>query len=284
MIRDYYQLAKPGIIYGNLVTTIAAFLYASAWYVSLPLFLATVAGIALVIGSGCVFNNYTDQALDRKMQRTKDRALAAGRISGPHALAYGAVLGLLGLSLLCRFVNLLTAGIALFGFVMYVGVYAVAKRRSPWGAVVGSIPGAVPIVVGYTAVMDRLDTQALLLFLVLALWQLPHFYAIAIRRQEDYAAAAIPVLPLRYGAHATVWHMLVSIVLFAVAAVGVFAYGVRSYAYLAAVLALSLWWLVVTLAALATPGDSRSARRVFFVSLFVLTGTCVVLALAPLLP
>src|ERR1700690_3354562 len=111
MLKKYYQLAKPGIVYGNVFTTIAAFLFASRWHFTLLLFAATVIGIALVIASACVFNNYRDRDIDRKMIRTKDRALVSGAISVKSALAYGAVLGCCGAVLLLVCVNILTAAV-----------------------------------------------------------------------------------------------------------------------------------------------------------------------------
>src|SRR5579872_2970145 len=182
--RDYYKLTKPGIVYGNVFTTIAAFLFAIRWrfesFQSIELFLATVFGISFVIGSACVFNNYLDRDIDKRMERTQKRALVTGAISTRSALMYGTILGLVGFILLGVFVNVLTALIALVGFIFYVILYGIAKRGSHWGAVVGSVSGAVPIVVGYTAVTNQLDLTALILFLVLVFWQMPHFYAIAI--------------------------------------------------------------------------------------------------------
>lgn len=190
----YYQLAKPGIVYGNVFVTLAAFLFAAGWHFSFPLFFATMVGLALVIASACVFNNYFDRDIDKKMQRTKTRALAAGKISNTSALMYGAVLGLVGISLLYFCVNTLTAGVALFGFVTYVFVYTPLKHRSSAALWVGAIAGATPPVVGYTAVTNRLDLVAFLLFLFLFLWQIPHFLAIAVYRFDEYKTAGVPLL------------------------------------------------------------------------------------------
>ncbi|MGH7175360.1 MAG: protoheme IX farnesyltransferase, partial [Minisyncoccia bacterium] len=170
MLRDYYELAKPGIVYGNAVTTLAAFLYASRWQFSVGLFLATMVGIMLVIGSACVFNNYLDRDIDAKMTRTKARALASGKIGGMSALTYASALGVLGLVLLYVYTNALTAVIALSGWILYVLVYTPAKRRTPFATLIGAVPGAVPIVVGYTAALGRFDLPAIVLFFSLVLW------------------------------------------------------------------------------------------------------------------
>ena len=193
-IKNYYNLAKPGIVYGNVFTTLAAFLFASRWHFSGVLFFATLVGIAFVIASACVFNNYFDREMDKKMPRTKSRALASGTIPALEALVYGAVLGLIGLYLLYAYTNALTAGIALFGFVVYVGMYTPLKPRSALALFVGAVAGAVPIVVGYTAVTNRFDLTAFVLFALLFIWQLPHFLGIAAYRFDEYSASGVPLL------------------------------------------------------------------------------------------
>lgn len=284
MFKAYYQLAKPGIVYGNVFTTLAAFLFASRWSFSWVLFFATVFGIGLVIASACVFNNYLDRDIDAKMARTKERALATGKISVVAALAYGTLLGFIGFALLYLFVNVLTADIAVFGFVMYVIVYGAAKRVGSWGALVGSISGAVPIVVGYTAVTDHLGLAAFFLFLILVLWQMPHFYAIALYRLNEYKAAGIPVLP---SVRSVKWTKLSSvgyIMLFVVATSLMTFSGFTGYVYLVVVLAFGLAWVSIGTRWLIIPSTDRQARKLFRFSLIVLVAFCVALALSPLLP
>ncbi|CAN5754544.1 heme o synthase [soil metagenome] len=282
--REYYRLAKPGIVYGNVFTTIAAFLFAAHLHVTIVLFAATIVGIGLVIASACVFNNCLDRDMDAKMERTARRALVTGVITMRSALVYGVLLGLVGFALLYIYVNTLTAGLALFGFALYVGPYTSLKRTSAWAAVIGAIPGAVPIVVGYTAVTDRLDGVAYILFIILALWQLPHFYAIAIRRLEEYSAAGIPVLPARKGIAATKMHIVASIVLYIVATSALFLYGYAGYTYLALTLVIGLAWLVQSIRGYRTLEPAKWARRLFLFSLIVLVSFCAILAVSPVLP
>ena len=284
MIRDYYQLTKPGIVYGNALTTLAAFLFASSWDFAPPLFFATMLGIMLVIASACVFNNYLDRYIDAKMARTKERALVTGVIKAKNALAYGTVLGLIGFALLYFFVNTLTAFLALFAFLMYVVVYGYAKRAGSWGTLVGSIPGAIPIVVGYTAVTNRLDLEALILILILVLWQMPHFYAIAIYRKDDYAGAHIPVLPLTKGIQRTKLSILSYIAVFTLATALLTALGYASYGYLLIIGVAGVVWFVRACVGFYTTDDDRWGRRVFKLSLVVLLAFCAALALAPFLP
>jgi protoheme IX farnesyltransferase len=288
MIKDYYKLAKPGIVYGNVFTTIAAFLFACGAHYSrfsLSLFLAAVFGIALVIASACVFNNYIDRDIDRKMKRTSNRALVTGKISVRNALTYGTVLGLLGLVLLLVCANLLTACIALFGFFSYVVLYGIAKRRSYWGALVGSIPGAVPIVVGYTAVANQLDVTALILFFVLVFWQMPHFYAIAIYRLDEYKEAGIPVLPVEKGIHTTKLHILLFIIAYLAATVALWSYGFAGYVYLASVSIFGAAWLWKGFHGFRIKDlteEAKWARKLFLFSLMVLVSFCVTIAIVPI--
>jgi protoheme IX farnesyltransferase len=240
-------------------------------------------GIALVMASGCVFNNYIDRDIDGKMARTKDRALITGRISGRTALAYGTVLGALGFGMLIAFTNVLTVAAAFVGFFFYVVTYSMwGKRRSTWGTFVGAIAGATPPVVGYTAASGRFDLAALILFIILVIWQMPHFYAIAIRRFGDYLAAGIPVLPVKRGIPATKIQMLVWIIAFVVFAPLLTVFGYTGATYFVVALAFGLTWLALAIKGFWTtgPGEDVSwARTMFFFSLatmVILFGTIAV--------
>ncbi len=181
-IKSYVLLVKPGIVMGNAITAAGGFALASNGFFYLPLFLATLVGLSLIVASGCAFNNYIDREADQKMTRTQNRPLATGSIPVRTAVTIAVILGLLGAFLLALFVNLLSLCIALIGFTVYVLFYSVLKYRTTHATLIGSIAGAVPPVVGYCAVTHHLDTGALLLFLMMALWQMPHFFAIAIYR------------------------------------------------------------------------------------------------------
>lgn len=192
MINAYYWLAKPGIVYGNALAAIAGFFFASATVIDWPLFLATLAGISLIMASACVFNNVYDSDIDARMERTKGRAIPAEKISPTHALIYGAVLGVLGIIALL-FTNLLAFTVALIGFVVYVFLYTPLKHKNPIALFVGAVAGATPPVVGYTAVTGELNASAVFLFLALFLWQIPHFLAISVFRYDEYKAAGVPL-------------------------------------------------------------------------------------------
>lgn len=310
MFKDYYSLTKSGLVYGNLMTVIGGFSLGAATAIRIAtgnaaavgsikftLLLATLVGISLVMASGCVFNNYIDRDIDAKMLRTKDRALVAERISKNHALIFGAILGLLGFFILAVYTNLLALFIAAFGFFAYVVLYSIwAKRRSIHGALVGSISGAVPPVVGYAAASGRLDMGAALLFTILVLWQMPHFYAIAIRRADEYAQAGIPVLPVKRGIRATKIAMLLYVLAFIFAASLLTVFGYAGLVYLAIVLIIGFAWLAFCLegmrnldadcngtSATVSDADKLWARKMFFFSLAVMISLFVTITIGALM-
>ncbi len=278
-IKAYYRLTKPGIIYGNLFTAAGGFLYGTILRVEIKLFILTMLGIALVMASGCVINNYFDRDIDAVMKRTKRRALVSGTISPRAALVYGGVLGISGLAVLAFFVNSLTALLGVIAFVSYAFVYTFAKRRTVHATLIGTFPGALPPVAGYTAATGRIDTSALLLFLILVSWQMTHFYAIAIFRIQDYRAVKIPVLPAVRGMAATKLQMTLYTVAFMVSVIGLAAYGYAGLLFLAIMVPLALWWLIIIVRGWHGEHHDAWARKVFLISLIILPTFSVALAL-----
>ena len=262
----------------------AGFLLASKWDTSFGLFAATIFGISLVIASACTANNYLDRDIDRKMARTKKRALASGAISGQVALAYAGVLGVAGFTILLTWTNFLAAAIAWIGYVVYVLAYGFAKRNTVYSTIIGSVPGAVPPVVGYTAFTDRFDTGAAILFLILVLWQMPHFYAIAIYRYDDYKAAGLPVLPVAKGFRTAKLNILFYVVGFCLAISALTAFAYSGYVYLALALGLGLSWLWRAWMGFKTRDDKRWARGFFVHSLIVISILSILIALGSVLP
>lgn len=285
MLKHYYRLAKPGIIYGNSITALAAFLYASRWHFAPQLLIATLAGLALVIGCAATLNNILDRDFDAHMNRTKDRALVTGEIGVRSAFLFAAIMGLTGVLLLTAYVNTLSAIIALLAVVIYALIYSPAKRYTHWSTVIGSFAGAVPVVVGYTAAINVLDERAFMLFLILMLWQMPHFYAIAIYRLEEYRAADIPTLPLKKGSRIAKIYILLYIVAFFAAEIAFFILGFGGFSYLALTSIATLAWLLKAVHGFdAGIDDAVWARSSFKTSLIVLVMFCLALTLAPLTP
>lgn len=285
MIKTYYTLTKPGIIYGNLLIATGGFLLASNGRIRASLLLAILVGTACIIASACVCNNYLDRIIDAKMSRTKKRALVQGLISTRSALLFATSLGLLGIVILAAFTNPVTLGIGLAAFLGYVVLYGLAKRRSVHGTLVGSLPGAASIVAGYSTVTGRLDLGALLLFLIMVTWQMPHFYAIALYRLKDYQTANLPVLPAIRGVAATKRQIVLYIVAFMATCSLLTSYGYAGYTFLAIMLLLGLRWLQ-----LGTQGfrpdaqDTPWARQMFFFSLIMLLTLAAMLSLNAWIP
>jgi protoheme IX farnesyltransferase len=192
MIRDFYRLAKPRMAYANALVASAAFVFASPAAFDWRAFLSMLAGLILVIGSACALNNVADRGMDARMERTKARALAAGRIRPGAALIYAAALFLAGAALLYM-ADTVALACAIAGFVAYVFVYTPLKPRTAFALYPGAVAGAVPMLVGYAAAAHRLDLYAWALFAFMFLWQIPHFLAIARYRYDEYAAAEVPL-------------------------------------------------------------------------------------------
>lgn len=274
MLKTYYMLTKPGIIAGNLLTTVAGFALAfqSGMHFNLLFFLETVIGLGFVIASACVSNNYIDRVADQKMSRTADRALAKGLIKERSALVYAVVLGVLGSITLLLSSNLLALGVALSGFFIYVGLYSLFKYHTTYATLIGSISGAVPPVVGYVALAGKLDLGALILFLVLVLWQMPHFYAISLFRLEDYRKANIPVLPLIKGNHVTKIHILLYVIAFIGSLLLLTTYSHLKTLYFYWAIAFGFGWLALSIWGFCTKDTTVWAKQMFVLSLVIILG------------
>ncbi|PHZ27656.1 protoheme IX farnesyltransferase [Yersinia sp. KBS0713] len=279
MIKQYLQVTKPGIIFGNLISVVGGFLLASKGVIDYPLFLATLFGVSLVVASGCVFNNYIDRDIDRIMERTKNRVLVKGLIDPKVSLIYASVLGIAGMLLLYVAANLLAMLLAVIGFVIYVGVYSLyMKRKSVYGTLIGSLSGAAPPVIGYCAVTGQFDMGALILLLIFSLWQMPHSYAIAIFRFKDYQAANIPVLPVIKGISVTKNHITLYILAFMVATLMLTLSGYAGYKYLVVAAAVSVWWLGMALRGYKATNDIVWARKLFVFSIIAITSLSVMMS------
>ncbi len=284
MLKQYYALTKPGIIYGNVMTTLAAFLFATHWHFGWVLFFSTMCGMVLIIASACVFNNYIDRDIDKKMTRTSNRALVTGTISGRSALTYATALGICGFAILMWLVNPLTAIVALVGFIIYVVLYGYAKRRSTLSTLIGSVCGASPIVVGYTGAIGHFDLAAFFLFLILVTWQMPHFFSIGIRRLDEYAAAGLLVLPVVKGVRTAKIHSVFYTVAYIIATSALTFFGYTGYVYLAVVLLFGIVWLAIALRGFSATNDIAWARKSFLFSLVVLLSFSAALSIGSVLP
>lgn len=214
-VINYYHLAKPGIVRGNALHVLAGALFASQMSVDWKLVLAVLIGTSLVIASGCVANNYLDRKIDARMKRTHDRPSVTGQISIVNGLVFAGLLLVSGFWLLATYTNLLVVSIGICAYVLYVFVYGWAKRHTVHSTLIGAIPGALPAMAGYVAVDGQLSVGAWLIFLLVVVWQMPHFYAISIFRRGEYESAKLPVLGVVKPFETVRQHMLAYMLMYA---------------------------------------------------------------------
>jgi protoheme IX farnesyltransferase len=204
LLADYIQMAKPRITVMVVITTFVGYAMASRSsglpvaesFADLMRLVAALAGTALSCMSASVFNQCVERHTDRLMPRTANRPLPAGRIALTPALVYGMTLGFCGLALLLSSTTALAAALSAFTIASYVLIYTPMKRMSHASTIVGAVPGALPPVIGAAAATGAVGIEAILLFAILFLWQLPHFLAIAWLYRDQYAAAGMPMLPV----------------------------------------------------------------------------------------
>jgi heme o synthase len=186
-VADFIELTKPRITLLVLITTLVGFYMGARDGLQLMLLFHTILGTAFVAGGASALNQYSERDLDARMLRTRNRPLPDGRLSPAEALRFSAVISIVGVVYLCLFVNLLTGLLGALTLSAYIFVYTPLKTRTTFCTLIGAIPGAMPPMMGWTAMRGEIDAVALALFAILFLWQMPHFFAIAWIFTEDYA-------------------------------------------------------------------------------------------------
>ena len=267
-IRDIVSLAKPRVTWMVLITTAAGLGLAGGADVSTML--VTLLGTALVVGSANTLNCWLERDIDRLMARTKHRPLPAGRLSPKVALWFGLSLGGVSVPLLTWAVNPVTGALAALALVSYVAVYTPLKQKTPAALLIGSVPGALPPLIGWTAATGKLEWAGIVLFGILFFWQLPHFIAIAIFRQEEYARAGFKVLPAVRGVRVAKVHAVVHSVFLLVVAVMLVPLKVAGSVYLVSALVLGAMMLIISLKGLSAQAGAAWARQLFAASLVYL--------------
>jgi protoheme IX farnesyltransferase len=195
-IRDHIELTKPRIVVMILLTTVTGFYLGALGSLDLTLLLHTLIGTGLVVASANGLNQLLERDADARMRRTQNRPLPTGRMEPQEALYSGIGMAIAGCLYLLLFVNPLTSLLATVAWVNYLFLYTPLKKRTSVSTLVGAVSGALPPVIGWTAVRGTLSPESMALFLILFLWQLPHFLAIAWMYREDYARAGFPMLPV----------------------------------------------------------------------------------------
>lgn len=276
---DFFALTKPRIVLLVLLTAAVGFYLAAPDDIGMVLFVHALVGTALVAAGSSALNQVAESDVDALMARTAQRPVPAGRLSRPAGAAFAATLGALGTGYLAVFVNPLTAGLAVATLGSYVLLYTPLKRRTSLSTLVGAVPGALPILGGWTATGTGLGAPAWSLFGIMFLWQMPHFLALAWLYRDDYARAGLRMLSVGdEGGQRTFGQAL----LYAAALVPVSLVptlvGLAGPLYFGGALALGLWFAVT--AGLAVRRRSTpAARRLFLVSIAYLPGLLGLLAL-----
>lgn len=283
--RSYIQLIKPGITLSNTLSGVAGFFLATSLVpFRISALVGAVGGIAFIIASACVVNNVLDRDIDKRMKRTAKRDVASGAISVPKALLFAGLLGLIGFMVILGWTNLLTFWLGVIAYIWYVVVYGLAKRKTVFSTIVGGVAGALPPVAGYTALTGHIDMAAIILFLILFFWQMPHFYAISMFRQSDYASAKLPIWSVVYGMKSTKKQIMLFAILYGLTATLLTLAGYTGVMYLVASVALSVYWVSRGIVYYNKLDDVKWARKMFGASLLVLLSMCLLIAIGGYLP
>jgi len=269
---QYYNLTKPKVVFLIVFTAMVGMLLAADGTVPLDIFAFGLIGIGLAAASGAAINHVVDEHIDRIMERTRNRPLVSGELEQKSALIFALAIGFLGISILVVFVNLLTAVLTFFSLVGYALIYTMyLKRATPQNIVLGGAAGAAPPLLGWTAVTGHVETEALLLFLIIFIWTPPHFWALAIRRRQEYAKAGIPMLPVTHGVAFTKIQILLYTILLFIVTLMPFLIQMSGLIYLAGAIALGLGFLYYAIKLYRDDQPNAIAMKTFGYSIFYLS-------------
>ena len=277
--RDYYKLTKPNVVLLMLLTSVIGMFMATPGLVPWDILLFGNLGIALCAGSAAAVNHLVDRRIDLVMARTHNRPVATGRIPTLNALVFAMVLGVAGMVILIGFINQLTAWLTLASLLGYAVVYTLfLKRATPQNIVIGGLAGAMPPLLGWTAVTNSVDGHGLLLVMIIFAWTPPHFWALAIHRKEEYAQVDIPMLPVTHGDRYTRVHILLyTIIMFAVTLLP-FASRMSGWLYLLGAVVLGIGFLYWAIKLLVSD-DEKAPMATFKYSIIYLMALFLIMLL-----
>ena len=238
----------------------------------LDIFVFGLLGIGFAAASGAAINHVVDERIDQIMERTKGRPIASGDLGQRKVLIFALSLGVIGIAMLLIFINVLTAVLTFFSLVGYALIYTMyLKRATPQNIVLGGAAGAAPPLLGWTAVTGQVETEALLLFLIIFIWTPPHFWALAIRRREEYAKADIHMLPVTHGVYFTKIQILLYTVLLFVVTLVPFLVQMSGLIYLAGAVSLGIGFLYYAIKLYQDDEPNIIAMKTFSYSIFYLS-------------
>ncbi len=262
-LRQFYELSKPRVVALIVFCAVIGMFLATPGMVPMKVLVAGTVGIWLVAGAAAAINCLVEQKLDALMARTRGRPLPRGELSSLQTLVFSGVVGGAGLWTLYNLVNPLTMWLTFGTFVGYAIVYTVVlKPLTPQNIVIGGLSGAMPPLLGWTAVTGEVAPEALLLVLIIFAWTPPHFWALALYRTEDYARAGLPMLPVTHGSRYTRLHVLLyTLILFACSLLP-FVQGMSGWIYLASAVVLGGMFIAYAVRLYVAYSDAL-ARRTF---------------------
>lgn len=244
IFQDYYEMTKPKVVLLLLLTALVGMCLASDSWVSWQILIAGLTGIGFLSSAAAVVNHVVDRRIDSKMARTFNRPVVKGKITPQNALIFAALLTVVGYIILEVWVNRLTAVLTFAGLLGYAVVYTMyLKRATPQNIVIGGLAGAIPPLLGWTAVTGEIHAHALLLVLIVFIWTPPHFWALAIHREKDYARAQVPMLPVTHGIDFTKTSILLYTILLCVVCLLPYVIGMSGLIYLIGSTLLNLVFL-----------------------------------------
>jgi protoheme IX farnesyltransferase len=269
--KNYLTLCKPNVVAEMLFTAIVGMLLAVPGMPPVTLLFFSTVGIGLAASSAAAINHFIDRKADAQMHRTENRPLPTGNLSTVNVIAFAAVLGVSSMLLLIVKVNALTAlltFLSLFGYAIIYTVYL--KRATPQNIVIGGAFGATPPLLGWCAMTGEVHPYALLLMLIIFVWTPPHFWALAIARQDEYAKVKIPMLPVTHGADFTRLQILLYTVLLLIVTVLPYLTGMSGLIYLVSALILGLGFIAYAVLMMRRK-DNKTAMKTFWYSIVYIT-------------
>ncbi|MEK9647697.1 MAG: heme o synthase [Gammaproteobacteria bacterium] len=268
--RDYYEMCKPRVVMMMILTSLVGMFLAVPGMVPMDILIWGNLGIALVASAGAVVNHLIDHQVDTIMQRTIKRPIPQGKVSPAQALMFALAICVLGMAILLFLVNPLCAWLTLASFVGYAIIYTgFLKRATPQNIVIGGLSGAMPPLLGWSAVSGTIDPNALLLVLIIFAWTPPHFWPLAIHRKSDYAKTDIPMLPVTHGDSLTKLHTLLYTIIMCLVTILPYLTGMSGPFYLASAVALGAGFLYHSLQLMFT-NKPRAALTTFRYSILYL--------------
>jgi protoheme IX farnesyltransferase len=269
--KNYLTLCKPNVVAEMLFTAVVGMLLALPTLPPIDLMIYGLVGIGFASASAAAINHFIDRNADAKMRRTENRPLPQGTLSSANVLVFATILGVSAMILLITKVNMLTAiltFLSLFGYAFIYTCYL--KRATPQNIVIGGLFGSTPPLLGWCAMTGEVHPYALLLALIIFVWTPPHFWALAIARQEEYAKVDIPMLPVTHGADYTRLQILLYTILLTIVTILPYITGMSGLIYMGSTLALNIVFLYLVIIMMREK-DNKTAMRTFWYSIVYIT-------------